>query len=329
MSAERNIRNCNTVVVGGCGFLGSHLVKHLIEDRGCNVLVIDNLISGKKEFLHKDAEFVWADITGSEYQLYKLLKSHKTRFVMNMAAEPYIPISFERPLHVFDINAMGALKVINSAQDAGCEGILTMSSGEIYGEGGRSPGEKIRETDQVFPHSTYGSAKAAIDNLIQVRWKEAKTPCIALRQFNCIGENDHVHPYICPELIRQIHNASGLDVEVKLGNNSFRDFLYAGDAMKMATELLEKGQFGEVYNSGSQTGITMYELAKLIGEIMGKRVSVVQDPTRVRPWEIWELLASCEKLYSIIDYRPQVSLQEALRIMVVDFHSNGSKWGWE
>jgi len=337
---SRNINNVNVVVIGGAGFLGSHLVDHLIEDRNCNVIVLDNLISGSKKFINKKAKFIYCDITQSESVLYKIFKDNNIDYVFNYAAEPYIPVSFERPLHTFNINAFGALKVMNAAQEAGVKGILQVSSAEIYGD---AKG-KINEEEPVRPHSTYGAAKAVIDSLVQIRWKEAKTPAIAMRQFNCLGENE-THPYIIPEIINQI-SKGGLgisweeqkslrnmitvkdwekepDVVIELGNNSFRDFQYAGDAVRMAVELLEKGNFGEVYNIGSQEGIKMYDLAFKIGELMGKKVSIFTNQSRVRPWEIWHLQSDNTKLYKTIDYRPRVSLEESLKRVIKDYNANG------
>lgn len=323
------IKDCNVCVIGGAGFLGSHLVNHLIEDRNCEVLVLDNLITGKKEFVHPKAKFIWCDITHSENQLIKIFKENKIEYVFNYAAEPYIPVSFERPLHVFDINARGALMVMNAAQEAGVKGILQVSSAEIYGD---APDHKIDENYPARPHSTYGAAKLAIDALVQARWRENKCPVIALRQFNCVGERE-THEYVIPEIIEQLDKAELHPYEyntyvIKLGNNSFRDFQYAGDAVRMAVELLEKGQFGEVYNMGSEEGIKIYDLAWMIGEIMKKdaTISIEVDESRVRPWEIWRLQSDNTKLYSVIDYRPKVSLEEALIKTINDFKNNGNKW---
>jgi UDP-glucose 4-epimerase len=320
------IKDCNVCVIGGAGFLGSHLVNHLIEDRNCEVLVLDNLITGKKEFVHPKAKFIWCDITHSENQLIKIFKENKIEYVFNYAAEPYIPVSFERPLHVFDINARGALMVMNAAQEAGVKGILQVSSAEIYGD---APDHKIDENYPARPHSTYGAAKLAIDALVQARWRENKCPVIALRQFNCVGERE-THEYVIPEIIEQLDKAELHPYEyntyvIKLGNNSFRDFQYAGDAVRMAVELLEKGQFGEVYNMGSEEGIKIYDLAWMIGEIMKKdaTISIEVDESRVRPWEIWHLQSDNSKLYSVIDYRPQVSLEEALKRTIADYQKQG------
>lgn len=367
----RSVRNCSVSIVGGAGFLGSHIVNHLCDDRACDVLVIDNLVVGRREFVNPKARFVHHDITGSEDYLRNLFVEHKTRFVLNYAARPYVPDSFDRPLRTFDVNAVGAMKVINAAQEAGCEGILQISSGELYGGGqfgcidsqsrAEREGEwkeKIDEMGAVVPHSTYGTAKAAIDYFVQTRWREAKTPCIALRQFNCVGPNE-THPYVVPEIISQLakqtddavckkcHTVRNManppcircggtfidpdyQAVVHLGNNSFRDFLYAGDQSRMAVELLEKGQFGDVYNLGSETGIKIYDLAKLIGKLMGFNEVVVQeDASRKRPWEIWYLKSDNSKIYSVIESRPQVPLEEALRRTIQSYCDNGSKWAWE
>jgi nucleoside-diphosphate-sugar epimerase len=322
----RKINGSSVCVVGGAGFIGSHLVEYLIEKRKCKVLVIDNLITGQKRFIHPKATFEHADITGSEEYLKKLFAHHKIEYVFNYAAEPYIPLSFERPLYVFNVNAFGALKVINAAWEAGAKGILQVSSAEIYGD---ATG-KVDEDAPVRAHSSYGAAKAAIDGMVQVRWKEAKTPVMALRQFNCLGERE-THPYIIPEIIKQVSaaiqkNSKAKKVTVQLGNNSFRDFQYAGDAAAMAVELLEKGQFGEVYNMGSEEGVKMYDLAVLIGKLMGVEVTVKQDPARVRPWEIWHLQSDNAKLYKAISYRPKTNLEAALKKTIAWFNDNGSRW---
>lgn len=322
-NTQRNIQKANVCVIGGAGFLGSHLVNHLIDDRECNVLVLDNLITGQKKFLHPKAKFIWFDITGSEAQLRKIFETERIEYVFNYAAEPYIPVSFDRPAHVLDINTVGALRVMNAAQDAGVKAILQVSSAEIYGQGNG----KMNEDEPVVPHSTYGVTKTALDGLVQVRWREAKTPAIAMRQFNCIGERE-THPYVVTTIIEQIFNQKDNDkIIVKLGNNSFRDFQYAGDAVKMAVELLEKGNFGEVYNMGAEDGVKIYDLASLIGKIAGfENVVVETDQSRVRPWEIWHLQSDNTKLFETISYRPSTTLEETLKKTVNYYVTNGYKW---
>lgn len=385
----RSIRDCRVCVVGGAGFLGSHLVKHLIEERGCRVLVIDNLVAGRREFIHKGADFEYHDITGSEDMLRGILKSYGVNFLFNYAAWPYIPNSFTHPIHVCNVNFFGAMKCINAAQEVGCEAILQVSSAELYGEheAGTSliaQADRIDEDCPVLPHSSYGASKAAADYYCQSAWRERNTPVIALRQFNCIGERE-THPYVVPEIIGQLAKQAPIEVcdkcggtgegwkgqgtgdgegfrpgvcifcdglgerpypvngaVVKLGNNSFRDFLYAGDAVRIAVELLERGQFGEVYNLGSESGIKIYDLAKLIGNLMGfEDVQIEQDQARVRPWEIWHLQSDNSKIKSLWGKGEDMplavggwcadmySLEHALKKTITYYEQNGRKWCWE
>ena len=316
----RNIRGKNICVIGGAGFLGSHLVDYLIEERKCSVTVLDNLISGLKKHINSKAKFIWYDIRDDEHMLARILRDSGAEFVFNYAAEPYIPECFERPMHFFDINAMAVLKVLNACQLAHVKGLLQVSSAEIYGD----MTGKIKETDSVIPHSTYGVSKLAADGLVQVRWREGSVPAIAMRQFNCVGERE-THAYVIPEIISQLDVTN----EIQLGNNSFRDFQYAGDAVRMAVNLLENGEFGEVYNMGSESGIKIYDLARLIGELMGHEEVIINvDEARVRPWEIWHLQSDNTKLYSVIKARPEVSLREALQKTINYFHENKGQWDW-
>ena len=317
----RNIKNTKTCVIGGAGFIGSHLVDYLINERNCEVLVLDNLITGQTKNIHPKAKFIWHDIRDNENELARIFTENQIEYVFNYAVEPYIPECFERPMHFFDINATSVLRVLNACQQSGIKGLLQVSSAEIYGD---LKGQ-IKESDPVEPHSTYGVSKLAADGLVQVRWREASVPAIAMRQFNCVGERE-THEYVIPEIISQLAKSN----KVKLGNNSFRDFQYAGDAVAMAVELLEKGKFGEVYNMGSEGGIKIYDLANLIGKLMGhESVEIEVDQDRVRPWEIWHLQSDNTKLYSVIGVKNPTSLEEGLSKTIQYFYNNGSKWDWK
>ena len=317
----REIRNTNVCVIGGAGFLGSQLVDHLISERDCNVIVLDNLITGLKKHINKKAVFKWFDIRDDENELAKIFIDNKIEYVFNYAAEPYIPECFERPMHFFDINATSVLRVLNACQKSDIKGLLQVSSAEIYGD----MTGKITEKDPIVPHSTYGVSKVAVDGLVQVRWREGNVPAIAMRQFNCVGERE-THAYVIPEIIHQLDKSNSIN----LGNNSFRDFQYSGDAVSMAVELLEKGEFGEVYNMGSEGGIKIYDLAHLIGKLMGHEEVIINvDQARVRPWEIWHLQSDNTKLYSVIGQKTPTALEEALRKTIDYYYENGKSWDWE
>ena len=224
-------------------------------------------------------------------------------------------------MHFFDINATSVLRVLNACQKASIKGLLQVSSAEIYGD----MTGKITEKDPIVPHSTYGVSKVAADGLVQVRWREGGVPAIAMRQFNCVGERE-THAYVIPEIIHQLDKSNSIN----LGNNSFRDFQYSGDAVRMAVELLERGEFGEVYNMGSEGGIKIYDLAHLIGKLMGHEEVVINvDQARVRPWEIWHLQSDNTKLYSVIGQKTPTPLEDALKRTIDYYYKNGKSWDWE
>lgn len=316
------IRNCRVCVIGGAGFLGSHLVDHLINDRACHALVLDNLVSGKMKHVHPKAMFQRFDIAenGAETALVNLFRSWGVSWVFNYAAHPYIPECFDDPQKFFDVNAKAVLNVLEAVRLAGIKGLLQVSSAEIYGD---AKG-KIAEDAQVIPHSTYGVTKVAADGLVQVRWMEKRVPAIAMRQFNCVGERE-THEYVIPAIISRIHEST--DGTIKLGNNSIRDFQYAGDAVRMAVELLEEGSFGQVYNMGSEYGIRIWDLAREIAVLMGKpNIQIVSDQDLVRPWEIWSLQSDNSKLYATIEGRPNTTLREAISRTISYYYANGCKW---
>lgn len=318
--SKRKISGSFVAVIGGAGFLGSHLVNFLINKRGCRVLVLDNLINGKTAHIHPYARFIWHDIRDSEDRLAQILTDNNIEFVFNAAAEPYIPEGFERPLHFFDINARAVLQVLNACQKAKINGLLQISSAEIYGD---MPG-KIKESDTIEPHSTYGVSKVAADGLVQVRWREKGVRAIAVRQFNAVGERE-THEYVVPEIISQLDKRP----EVRLGNDSTRDFLYAGDVAEGWFHLLEGGEWGEVYNFGSENTIKIYDLARLIGKLMGyESIQIHTDQEKMRPWEIWHLESDNTKFNVATGYKPPTSLEEGLIKTIAWFRENGCKWNF-
>ena len=209
-----------------------------------------------------------------------------------------MPVSYARPLHVFDANVRGALMVMNAAQESGVEGILQISSAEIYGDLTGS----ITEDDYARPHSTYGATKSVIDAIVQIRWREVKCPAIAIRQFNVLGERDVLHPYVVPEIYKQLKESDRV--------------------------FLEKGKFGKVYNLGSEEGIKIYDLAKIIGILMGKEICVVEDKRRKRKWEVWHLKSDNSKIYGVVEARPEVCLEEAVKRTIDYYEKNGDKWAF-
>jgi nucleoside-diphosphate-sugar epimerase len=341
----REIKNCSVAVIGGAGFLGSHLVRYLTsEERKCLVLVIDNFVVGRPDFLPKgsDVHIRDLDITSPTYLMKGLFDRFNIQYVFNYAAYPYVPDSYRMPGKVFSVNLGGAINVINTAQEAGVKGILQVSSAEVYGEhhSGLHPDawSNISETSPITPRSSYGVSKAAADGYCQVSFRERDTPVIALRQFNCIGERE-THPYVVPEIIDQLYSGAPPEVKdiygwncgkIRLGNNTTRDFMYAGDAVRAAVLLLERGSFGEVYNLGSEESVLIYDLAQKLSDIVGcGRALIDTEDSRKRKWEIWHLQSDNTKIKAVIGNFSPISLDESLKRTITWYNEMGRKWPWQ
>jgi nucleoside-diphosphate-sugar epimerase len=317
----RTINGSSVAIIGGAGFLGSHLTDFLIEERECQVVVIDNLSVGRREYVHPYASFVWHDVLSYEDRLADILREHKTQWVFMVAAIPFVPDGFKRPLHTFEVTATSVLRVLCAAQEANVAGTLVVSSAEIYGATVSGP---VTEETLVKPHSTYAAAKQAADSLVQVRWHEAGVRSLAARQFNSYGPRT-LNPLVLTTIIDQLSEGP----LVKLGNDTTRDFQYCDDTVRIWVELLERGEWGEVVNCGSETYIKIYDLARMVGNVMGyDSIEIEVDPSRVRPQkvEVWHLHADCKKLHGLIGYRERVSLEDGIRRTLDWYTENG---GWD
>jgi nucleoside-diphosphate-sugar epimerase len=304
------------LVIGGAGFIGSHIVDLLIE-QGHNVYVMDNLISGNKGFLHAKAKFVWGDIRSTRDVERVFEKFSPIDRCINLAAQPYIPNCYDDPELFFETNANGTLNILRACEKFKVGKFLQYASAEEYG----TQKGKINEQVAVNPQSTYGVSKVAADYLCQVRHRESGVHAIALRQFNCYGPRE-THEYVIPEIISQLAAGS----TVHLGNiKAERDFLFVRDAAKYAVELLEKGQPGEIYNLGASSCISIEMLARVIGRLMGHdSITIEIDPKKLRPWDIERLEADNTKIHQIVEYRPKTSFEDGLRLTIEYF----KRYGW-
>jgi nucleoside-diphosphate-sugar epimerase len=143
-----------------------------------------------------------------------------------------------------------------------------------------------------------------------------------------VGERE-THPYVIPEIISQLVRSPNHTVQ--LGNNTTRDFMYAGDAVRYAAELMECGLFGEVYNLGSERSLTIYELAQVVQEYMepGQKVNVAFDSKRSRKLDLWHLRSNNAKIHQAVSYRSETTLEKAICKTFQWYTINGRRWPWE
>lgn len=322
------------LVTGGAGFIGSSLVRQLIENDN-QVVVLDNFVTGdlknlqdvvnrvegEREELDEYIDVISGDLLRSD--LSDLLKSNNINYVFHLAAEPYIPSCYDRPEEFFSVNANGTLRLLLACRDADVERLLVYSSSEVYGTAQEIP---MDETHRTYPQSTYAVSKLAADRLCFTLYHEQDVPVIILRQFNCYGPRE-THPYIVPELIEQLSRTD----QLSLGNiKASRDLTYIDDAVRGAAKLINCPEAeGEVVNIGYGEDFTVKELAHKIADQMGHNdINIKVDEKRFRPLDVQQLYCDYSKASRLIDYEPKFSLEEGLK-RTIEWYQEQGKWIWE
>ena len=299
------LKNKEILVTGGCGFIGSEIVKQL-SLLGANVTIIDNLSSGKEKYIQgfSNVKLITADLLDDD-AIESVVKDKE--YVINNAALPFIPDSYYYPKKFFDVNVNATISLALAViKEKKAKRFVHISSSEIYGTARYTP---MDENHQTTPQSTYAVSKLAGERVIFTIHKEHNLPAVIIRPFNSFGPNI-TQPYIIPEIIRQMEKN---DV-IKLGNlNAKRDLTYVTDTARgIILSLVKEGVIGEVINIGSQRSFSIRELVSLISEIMDKKVSVEVDPSRFRPYDVDTLICNYERATKLLGWKPEITVKEGL-----------------
>jgi len=311
------LKNKEILVTGGCGFIGSEIVKQLSEI-GANVTIIDNLSSGKEEYIQNlsNVKLITADLLDDD-AIESIVKDKE--YIINNAALPFIPDSYYIPKKFFDVNVNATISLALSViKEKKAKRFVHISSSEIYGTARYTP---MDENHHTTPQSTYAVSKLAGERVVFTMYREHNLPAVIIRPFNSFGPNI-TQPYIIPEIITQILKG---DV-VKLGNlNAKRDLTYVSDTARgIILSLVKEGVIGEVINIGSQRSYSIKDLVGLISDIMGKKISIEIDPSRFRPYDVDTLICNYERATKLLGWKPETTVREGLEktiewIKKVDF----------
>ena len=300
------LKDKEVLITGGCGFIGSEIVKQL-SLIGANVTILDNLSSGKEKYIKKfpNVKLIIGDLVDDD--LVKDVVKNK-EYIINTAALPFIPDSFHIPKKFFEVNVNGTINMaLATIKEKKAKRFVHISSSEIYGTAKYTP---MDENHPTTPQSTYAVSKLAGERVVFTMHKEHNFPAVIIRPFNSFGPNI-TQPYIIPEIISQIERS---DV-IKLGNlNAKRDLTYVSDtANGIILSLVKEGIVGEVINIGSQRSYSIKDLVYLISDIMGKKVSIEIESSRFRPYDVDTLICNYERANKILGWKPEVTVREGLK----------------
>jgi nucleoside-diphosphate-sugar epimerase len=288
------------MVVGGAGFIGSNVTEVLIA-RGDEVHVVDNLCAGKREQVHKDAQFHEVDIRTFQ-DLLPIMQGVDT--VFHFAALPRVQYSIDNPQESHEVNVTGTLNILTAAKECGVRRVVFSASSATYGEQEEMP---LVETMPNQPLSPYALHKLVGEEYCKLYSVIYGLETVSLRYFNVFGKNqDPEGPYalVIGKFLKL--KKEGKPLLITGDGEQSRDFVAVADVVRaniLASEKASVGK-GEVINIGGGRACSINKLAELLGG------PVEYIPARLEPKHT---LADISKAKELLDWEPEVTLEEGVK----------------
>lgn len=313
----------NILVTGGAGFIGSHLCELLVH-KGHRVVAIDDLSTGRLENIRHllplpSFQFVREKINNA-LVLDRLTSEADT--VIHLAAAVGVKLIVEDPVHTIQTNIMGTEAVLTTANRYGCK-VLIASTSEVYGKGVKVPFDE--EDDRLMGSTThsrwaYATSKAVDEFLGLAYHHQFGLPVVIMRFFNTVGPRQTGrYGMVVPRFVRRALRSQPLQVYGD-GRQS-RCFADVQDVIEAVAKLAEHpGAIGQVFNIGSTTEITIYDLAKKVIDLTGSQsqIELVPYDEAYAPGfeDMHRRVPSIDKIAGLIGYQPRYSLEDTLRRVI-------------
>ncbi|WP_263784972.1 dTDP-glucose 4,6-dehydratase [Salinibacter grassmerensis] len=335
--------NDTLFVTGGAGFIGSAVVRHLIQETEATVVTVDALTyAGHRENLapvtgHPRHHFEVEDITDAP-AMHRLFREHEPGGVIHLAAESHVDRSIDGPAAFVQTNVVGTQVLLEAArtywEDQGRPErfrFLHVSTDEVYGELGET-GAFTEETP-YDPSSPYSASKAGADHLARAWQRTYGLPVLITNCSNNYGPRQHPEKLI-PVVIRSA--LDGAPIPVYGTGENVRDWLYVEDHVRALLRVLTDGEVGETYNVGGDQERENIAVVRQICDILDEArppsgaldtrshhdlITFVED----RPGHDWRYAIDASKVESDLGWAPQVPFEEGLR-RTVDWYVEHRGW---
>lgn len=315
------------LVTGGAGYIGSHFVHHLIENK-YHICVIDNLSRGHLESIPKEVIFKKVDLLDYE-QLFQTIKDFSPQAVVHFAAFAYVGESVEKPEMYYENNVIGSFNLIRAVASNGVKNFVFSSTCSIYGNPTNIP---ISEDEPSNPINPYANTKLIIEMLLKDFEKAFSLKSVCLRYFNAagahtnglIGESHSPEPHLIPLILytaqkkREKIFVFGNDYNTPDGT-CIRDYIHVldlADAHLKALEYLFDGGNSTIINLGTGVGNSVLEIIEKSKLITGKQIPFELVGRREGDPAI--LVADNKKAKSILNWNPKFGIEEIIQ----------TAWNW-
>lgn len=298
--------NSRILVTGGAGFIGSHLVEHLLST-GARVTVVDDLSTGRLDHLEsvvRGVELLVGDL-GDMLRLRRV-KLDEYAFVFHLAANAYIPPSVSNPAFDFHANLRNTFALLEALrQTSNAPGLVNTSSAAVYGNPTRLP---IRETDPTIPIAPYGVSKLAGERYVAVYSQLYGLRAVSVRLFSIYGPRQRKQ--VVYDLFCKLR-ANPKRIEIHGDGSQARDFTYVADVVQaLVLAATRAPNRGEVYNVATGATHTIAQLVEMCCRVSGLNPEIVYTG-HVRPGdaEKWEVDIS---LLKALGFVPRADLEASL-----------------
>jgi dTDP-glucose 4,6-dehydratase len=297
------------LVTGGAGFIGSHLVRRLVVEKGYEVINLDALTySGNPANVqdlkgHPGYTFHQGDIC-DQTVVTTLLRDHRIEGVINCAAESHVDRSILNPRTCIQTNVVGTAVLLESSRQAGVRRFLQVSTDEVYGN---VPVGFSKEEAPLAPGSPYAASKAAGDLLAHSYWSTFRFPVMITRGCNAYG----THQY--PEKLIPLFVTNAIDdqpLPVYGDGRHRRDWLSVQDHCAAIEHVFEKGEPGHIYNVGGGNEQENLAIAEQVLAVLGKPRTLLRF-VEDRPGHDRRYAMNCDRLHRL-GWQPTVALDEEL-----------------
>ena len=308
------------LVTGGCGFILSNFIRHMLVKYPYKIINLDALtyagrIENTQDFAgNKNYSFVRGDIRDKE-TVERLVQ--KTDYVVNGAAETHVDRSIVDAGTFVSTDVMGTYTLLEACRKYGVQRYLQVSTDEVYGSTDHGA---FKETDNLQPNSPYSASKAGGDMLVRAYAVTHELPAVITRSSNNYG------PYQYPEKIIPLFITNllrGRKVPLYGDGHNVRDWLHVTDNCTGIEAVMHDGTDGEIYNIGGGTELANIELTKMILDVMGKDSTWIQH-IEDRKGHDRRYALDISKIKKL-GWAPQKSFSSGLR-STIEWYTNNESW---